>query len=116
MQTQERISQEGHGSMPAQVPAWDLVPLAPNARGFVSRLPAVTKEERDSITLTAASSPRIGTPAQLAEQEVDRRLCVALIELQNANRAAESAGYGDQFTGSVDEAIKQIKYTLGMLA
>jgi hypothetical protein len=94
----------------------DLVPLDQSHRGFDARIAPVTKEERDSIALTAAGSQRFGTPEKLAEQEAEHRLRVVLVELQNVNRAAETAGYGDQFMGSVDEAIKQVRYTLGMLA
>jgi hypothetical protein len=62
------------------------------------------------------ASAHIAMPRKAAEQEVERRIRAALTELQAAARAAEAADYGDQFTGSVDEAIKQVEYSLGMLS
>lgn len=52
----------------------------------------------------------------MAEVAARKHLLEAVAKLQQVQRAAEAADYGDQFTGSVDEAIKQIEYTLGMLA
>lgn len=126
MQTQQRsIGPVGHGSMPDQVPDWDLVPLAPNARGFVSRLPAVTEEELHSMQLQQRRDQRARTaligelrilsPQATAEAGVETNLAAALNFLRAALRSAEEADYGDQFRGSLDEAIAQVEYSAGML-
>lgn len=52
----------------------------------------------------------------MAEAAAKKNMQEAVQKLHEGLRAAEAAGYGDQFTGSVDEAIAQINYTLGMLA
>lgn len=65
----------------------------------------------------AALTPREEYPLQsMAEAAARKHLLEAVVKLQLVLRAAEAADYGDQFTGSVDEAIAQINYTLGMLA
>lgn len=66
---------------------------------------------------TAALKARDQYPLHsMAEAAAKKLLLEAVVKLQQVQRAAEAADYGDQFTGSVDEAIKQIEYTLGMLA
>lgn len=65
----------------------------------------------------AALTPREQYPVHsMAEAAAQKLLLDAVAKLHEVHRAAEAADYGDQFTGSVDEAIKQIEYTLGMLA
>lgn len=65
----------------------------------------------------AALTPREQYPLQsMAEAAAKKHLVEAVVQLRQVLCAAEAADYGDQFTGSVDEAIKQIEYTLGMLA
>ncbi|CAA2106095.1 hypothetical protein [Variovorax paradoxus] len=66
---------------------------------------------------SAALSPREHYPLHsMAEAAAKRLLLEAIAKLHQVQRAAEAADYGAQFTGSVDEAIAQINYTLGMLA
>lgn len=69
--------------------------------------------DRELVAMRAARS----APARsVAEQAVERHLRAAIELLKAANAAGEVAGYGDQFTGSVDEAIQQANYSLRMLS
>lgn len=69
------------------------------------------------VSKPAALTPREQYPLNsMAEAAAKKLLLEAVAKLHEVHRAADAAGYGDQFTGSVDEAIAQIKYSLGMLA
>lgn len=75
--------------------------------------PSDARSTGSAIALT----PREQYPLySMAEMAAKKNLLEAVAKLQQVQRAAEAADYGDQFTSSVDEAIAQINYTLGMLA
>jgi hypothetical protein len=61
-------------------------------------------------------SHTIAAPETLAELEVARHLKAAAESLQAASRAADAAGYGDQFRMSLGETFAQLTHTRGMLA
>lgn len=50
------------------------------------------------------------------EQAIGKELQAALNALKAAQAGAKAVGYGDQFRGSLDDAIAQVNHTLGMLA
>lgn len=52
----------------------------------------------------------------IEEQQVSNHLKAAAEALQAASRAADAAGYGDQFRMSLGETFAQLTRTRGMLA
>ncbi|MFS2050990.1 hypothetical protein ACEN8K_18960 [Variovorax sp. CT11-76] len=71
--------------------------------------------QADTVALVARTGKLLST-AEYDEAAVEYQLTVALNALRQAQTSAAKAGYGDQFIGSIDEAVKQVEYTKGMLS
>lgn len=70
------------------------------------------------MTHSPAEAPRTRRAIPLGahhERDAEQHLNRARASLRAAMSSAEAAGYGDQFRGSLDEAIKHVEYTQGML-
>lgn len=71
--------------------------------------------QADTVALVARTAKAL-TPQNYHETAVEHQLTVALNALRQAQTSAAKAGYGDQFIGSIDEGVKQVEYSKGMLS
>ena len=84
--------------------------------GLIAQVRAAQVRAGEDVVLANLQRQGLAPKVDRESEAVDLHLRDALYALRSALRNAEVVQFGDQFRGAVDEAIKQVEYTRGMLS